>query len=66
MFFVIRLDTDKLKSKAKFCMSCADIASMCIPFVDMGTGERLNLDCASICSEDRKEMKSFQRAITDL
>ena len=43
IFSVIRPDTDKLKSKAKCYISCADLASLCIPFLDVGKGNKLNL-----------------------
>lgn len=62
--FVIDVN-DKLMSKAKCSISRADLANLCIASLSVGRGEKLNFDCISKDSEDGKEVKSAERAITD-
>ena len=63
--FVIRLDNDKLKSKAKCYISCADLASLCIQFLDVGKGNKLNFDYVNRDSEDGKKVNPAAKAITN-
>ena len=66
VFFVIRLDNDKLKSKAKSYISCDDLASLCIHFLDVGKGNKLNFDYVNRDSEDGKKVNSVARVIKNI
>ena len=63
--FVIRLDNNKLKSKAKSYISCDDLASLCIQFLDVGKGKKLNFKYVNRDNEDGKKVNPAVKAITN-
>ena len=63
--FVIRLDNDNPKSKAKSYISCDDLVSLCIQFLNVGKGMKLSFDYVNKDSEDGKKLNPAAKAITN-